>query len=104
MNISKKNAACTTSFERKISIAHAHNKHERNEIEKRKLKKLYEETKYGCEAGAWQKDDGRIVKYWTCPNARKWLKRCCSKATRKMKEVADGSAYKRIFDYWWSLT
>ena len=84
-------------------MAHAHNKHESSEIGKRKLEKLYDKTKNGYGAGAWKKDDGRIVRYWVCPNARKWLKRCCSKAARKAEHIADGSAYKRIFDYWWNL-
>lgn len=85
-------------------MAHTQNRYESVEIGKRKLEKLYEETKNGYGAGAWKDDNGHIKKYWVCPNARRWLKRCCSKAARKSKNIANGSAYKKAFDYWWSLT
>lgn len=85
-------------------MAHAKNRHESNEIEKKKLRKLYEETKNGYGAGAWKDDDGRIKKYWVSPDAKKYLKRLCSKAARKTENLSDGSVYKRSFDYWWTLT
>ena len=33
----------------------------------------------------------------------KWLKRVAAKATRKVKDVNNGSLYKKAFDLWWEL-
>ena len=83
-------------------MKHPSNKHERKLIEKHKLYKLYEETKRMCRAGAW--DNGkRIIKYYVLPYRKKYIKKQCSKRTRKMKDISNGCAYKKCYDYWWEL-
>lgn len=72
----------------------------------RRLKKLFEETKYAYGAGAWYSDrKKRYIKY-SCHN--EWLKTHCRRVTRRrMKQDEDsyqkGNKYKRRYDYWWEL-
>ena len=82
-------------------VKHPMNKKERNDIEKHKIKKLAEDTSYWCGAGAYFDDyKNRYIRYWY---RKKWLKRVAAKATRKMKDVTNGSLYKKAFDLWWEL-
>ena len=83
-------------------MKHPSNKHERKLIEKHKLYKLYEETKRMCRAGAW--DNGkRIIKYYVLPHRKKYIKKQCSKRTRKTKDISNGCSYKKCYDYWCEL-
>lgn len=84
-------------------MAHPMNKKERNDIEKRKLENLYAATKNGYGSGAYKKADGRIARYWCLPKERRLLRRICAKAARHMKDIPDGAAYKKAYDFWWSL-
>ena len=71
----------------------------------RRLKKLYNETKYSYGAGAWYDEDkGRYIKY-SCggKNYKKYLKKLCSKKARKYKGDMQNCDYKKTFDYWWEL-
>lgn len=85
-------------------MAHAANKHERRAIGQRKLKQLYEATKnaYGG-GGAWKNEENRIVQYWDCPGAKRFLKRHSAKIIRKTTVISNGMAYRKAFDYWWAL-
>lgn len=80
--------------------------HRRKTEDKRRLKRLYEETKHQYGTGVWYSDKkNRFIRY-SCHNA--WLKRYCSKITRtRMKNILENSnskaEYKKIFDYWWIL-
>jgi hypothetical protein len=80
--------------------------HQRKSEDKRRLKRLYEETKNGYGAGAWYNDKkDRLIKY-SCHST--WLKRYCSKITRtRMKTIFENPRekcnYKKYFDYWWIL-
>ena len=80
--------------------------HRRKSEDKRRLKKLYEETKHQYGTGVWYNDKkNRFIRY-SCHNT--WLKRHCSKITRtRMKNILENSnskaEYKKIFDYWWIL-
>ena len=85
-------------------MAHASNKHERLEIKRRKLKKLYEATKNACGGGgAWKNDENRIVQYWDSPGAKRFLKRHSAKVIRKATTISNGMAYRKAFDDWWAL-
>lgn len=55
-----------------------------------------------CRAGAYH-NSNRIVKYYVLPYRKKYIKKQCSKRTRKMKDISNGCAYKKCYDYWWEL-
>ena len=72
--------------------------------EKRKLKKLYEETKRYVYAGAYYNEDKeRYVKYSF--NNRYTRKRANKKVRRLPIEdtVSDGNSYRKVFDYKWEI-
>ena len=80
---------------------HPRNKGERFEIGKRKLEKLAYETKHSYRGGVYYDDyKGRILRYWI---GKRFLKKERSKATRRMKDISNGSMYKKAFDYWWAV-
>jgi len=80
--------------------------HRRKSEDKRRLKRLYEETKFRYGVGVWYSDKkDRFIRY-SCHTA--WLKKYCSKITRKrMKTIFENSKskaeYRKIFDYWHAL-
>lgn len=79
--------------------------YKRKQEDKRRLKKLYEKTKYGYGAGAWfSEKKGRYIRY-SCHN--EWLKTRCRRMTRrKMKNIDishKGNEYKKLYDYWWKI-
>lgn len=79
-------------------MRHPANKKDRIDIERHKIKKLAEDT---SGASAYFDDyKNRYIRYWY---RKKWLKRVAAKATRKMKDVTNGSLYKKAFDFWWEL-
>lgn len=84
-------------------MAHPRNKKERSEIETRKREKLYAATKNSYGSGAYKKLDGRIVRYWFLPNDRRFLRRICARAARHTADLPNGAAYKKTYDFWWSL-
>ena len=77
----------------------------RSQERKRRLKKLYDETKNSYGAGAWfDEKKGRYIKY-SCGGrqCKRHLKRLSSKKARKYQGDLKGCDYKKIFDYWCEL-
>ncbi len=73
--------------------------------EKRRLKKLYNETKYGYGVGAfYDENKNRIIKY-SCHN--KWTKEHCRRMIRRRLKNKfgnySGCIYKKLYDYWWEI-
>lgn len=105
------------------------NRYERKMRYKRKLEQLVEECHSGYIGGAWYvitkekynewnprentyydyaKDNYKFIKRTYranhAPGASGYLKKLASRKFRRYKgELADGCAYKKIFDYWWEL-
>lgn len=78
----------------------------RSKERNRRLKKLYDKTKnyYGC--GVWYNDKkGRYIRYYpsNVTGYTKYLRRLSNRKVRKTKDIPNGNAYKRVFDYWWEL-
>ena len=74
--------------------------------EKRKLKKLHEETKNSCLGGAYYDDrKKRIVKYSlnSGSGTTKAIRRQANKRIRKQDEAYQGGEYKKAYDYWWEI-
>ena len=71
----------------------------------RRLKKLYEETKYSYGAGAWYDErKKRYIKYSVgSKEIKKYLKKLSSRKARRYKGEMQNCDYKRTFDYWWEL-
>ena len=82
-------------------MKHPTNKKERVDIHKHKLKKLLDDTKHQYGAGAYYDEaKGRIIQYWF---NKKYLKKVAAKTARKVKDISNGSLYKRVYDLWWEL-
>ena len=80
--------------------------HKRSVEDKRRLKKLYEDTKNNYCSGAWYDEKkNRYIRY-TCQN--EWFKTYSRRIVRrKLKNDEDlihGNSYKKIFDYRWTVT
>ena len=80
--------------------------HKRSTEDKRRLKRLYDETKNSYGAGAYFNErKNRYIRY-SCHN--EWFKTYSRKIVRrKLKNNEDlihGNSYKKIFDYWWTIT
>lgn len=73
--------------------------------DKRRMKKTYEETKYGYGPGVWYDNDKE--RYIRLDFTNKWLKHYCRRVTRRRLKNADVSSHrayeKRFYEYWWSL-
>lgn len=98
------------------------NKYERNKKYKHKLKRIannprrypagaYYVVDKGCHWSLhqdyydWIHENGKYVKRCYRPSYSGWLKKQASKKFRRYNgELANGCAYKKIFDYWWELT
>ena len=79
--------------------------------EKRRLEKLYEETRTYYACGVYQNDkrDGilaRVYPYSTGhPNNKKWWRRHSNRKYRRNKnEFLNRGEHKKIFDLWWTLS
>lgn len=77
----------------------------KSEKNKKKLKKLAEETYNTCPTGAfYDEKKKRYIRYY---RGNKWLKVHCRRMTRrKLKNtvvIYDKSQYKKLYDYWWEL-
>lgn len=92
-----------TRRERSIKMSYR-----RSQQEKKKLKKLYEETKTSYGSGAYfDKDKKRYIRYTSCSApVRKQYKRQNVRNFRrnKVKVPARGCKYKRFYDFWWNIT
>lgn len=80
-------------------------RHNEKMVEKRKLKRTYAATHSRYGSGVWYDDrKQRYVRiYIGSPGYGKFLRRISNKRLRKDKRLYQGSAYKRIYDYWWEL-
>lgn len=79
----------------------------RSQEQKRRLHKLYLETKnyYGC--GVWFDENKQIyVRYYSSgkkSGKTKFYRRVSNKKVRKSEEVFSYNQYRKLFDYWWTL-
>lgn len=79
--------------------------YKRKQIEKHKLKKLYDETWHSYSAGAYYDDrKNRFIKY-SCHN--RWLRAHCRRISRrrmnKEGNLYSRGSYNRVYDYWREL-
>lgn len=81
--------------------------HRRKAMERRKLKKLHDETWNSVFAGAyWNDRKQRYVRFYTCrtPGYTKYLRRLSNRRVRHSLDVPmRGSGYRKHYDYWWEL-
>lgn len=78
----------------------------RSRQERRRLKKLYEQTKYSGCGGAWYDDEKqRYIRYFSSnkPGYTKMLRRISNRKVRKSKELLNYGLYRKTYDYWWIL-
>lgn len=78
------------------------NKYSRKMKEKQKLKKLVSQNSYFYSEK--ESENGEI--YYTrfyLSGCRKFAKRMTSKKNRKVTYLSNGAAYRRNFDYWYTL-
>lgn len=77
----------------------------RKQEEKRRLNKLYNETRNSYGAGAYYDyEKNRIIKY-SCHRKQEKL-HCRRMIRRRLKNQTgcySGCIYKRFYDYWWSI-
>ena len=75
--------------------------------ENRRLKKLYDETKRHCVAGAWYNEDKkRLIKFSQPTERKRFAKRRSVKRIRSSSdELISGKGLRanRLFDYKWEL-
>lgn len=78
----------------------------RSKEDKRRLAKLYYETKSQYGSGAYYDDDKRrYIRYYPAQvGFTKFLKRYSNKRARKSSEIPQYSGHKKNTDYWWILT
>lgn len=79
--------------------------------EKRRLKKLYDETKTRYGSGAWYSErKNRYIRYSLSDgnrsgNLKRYFSRVGNRRIRRLNdELPKKSLYKRYFDLWWTLT
>ena len=79
--------------------------YKRKQEEKRRLKKLYEKTKYGYCAGAWYDERKKRIIRYSChiKSEKKWCKRLTRRKLNRLSENYSNCAYKKIYDYWWQI-
>ena len=79
--------------------------YQRKQEEKRRLKKLYDKSKFLYGMGAyWDEDKNRFIRY-SCHN--RLTKLYCRRITRKRLKnnynCYSDCLYKRLYDYWWEI-
>lgn len=89
------------------------NKRYRRNVERRKKKKLYEETKYSYPSAVYEHEDGSLRRCYFAQNAKRHYKKISNKKFRKNSnktlrtfgtlEVPRGNKYRKVFDYWWEI-
>lgn len=84
--------------------------YKRKQEEKRRLKRLFEETKNHCSGGVYYSDHkGRLVRYSLSDRGRheksktKYWKNRSNRKIRKLHDVFNHGEYKKLYDYWWIL-
>ena len=79
----------------------------RNLQEKRKLEKLFAETRNKYARGVWYDKDRDMLFRYSVSDHSKWPKfyrKQTNKRVRKCPYLVDGCHYKKLLDYWWQLT
>ena len=75
--------------------------------ENRRLKKLYDETKWNCFAGAWYSEaKKRLIKFSQPTERKKFAKRQSVKRIRSSNDElisGKGCRANRLFDYKWEV-
>ena len=81
--------------------------HKRKTEEKRRLRRLYDETKNSYGAGAYfDERKNRYVRYSVSGRGgrAKYLRMVGNRKVRRAKKTSDHGGYRKVFDYWWELT
>lgn len=79
--------------------------------EKRRLEKLYDETKTGYGVGCYHNDKrgGILMRYYPYStnhdNNKKWWRKHSNRRFRRnwKDDILNGNLHKRSFDLWWTL-
>ena len=79
--------------------------HRRARQDRKKLRRLYDETKNQYGAGVWYDEQKhRFIRYSTGSGGRAaFLKKQSNKRVRRKADVGSHNAYRRHFDYRWEL-
>lgn len=77
----------------------------RSQQESKRIKKLYTQTKNKYGRGVYyDKIKERHVRYYISKRGRgKWLRRQSNKKVRKSSRLPNFCAYRRKYDYWWTI-
>jgi hypothetical protein len=73
---------------------------------RRRLERLYVQTKYSCGSGAWYDEDkDRYVKFTasSTPGYAKLLRHYSNKKVRRAKDIGAHADYRKCYDYRWVL-
>ena len=73
---------------------------------RKKLTKTYEETKNSYGSGVWYDEERGMYKKYTASNTpgyAKMLRRISNKKVRKSADVGSHGAYRKNYDYKWTL-
>jgi len=81
--------------------------HRRSLEDRRRLKRLYEETRHWIGGGAYfNSQKGRYIRYtWNKHRHPKCLRRCGHRKIRHLRDtdIPQGARYRQAYDYWWNL-
>lgn len=78
------------------------NRYERKRLSQVKMKKLYDKGVYFVSDRSNKK--GKVYyKRFYLSGMRKFCKKETNRKYRKSKELLQGCAYRRLYDYWWTL-
>ena len=80
--------------------------HKLKQEDKRRLERLYEQTRHSLDGGAcYDKRKGRLIRYtWNKGTGlTKHLRHCGNHAVRRAGLALHGAQYRRLFGYWWKL-
>jgi hypothetical protein len=73
---------------------------------KRRLKKLYNETKNSCKAGAYYDEDrDMFIKFSPRRKSKyaKYLRKVSNRKVRRYSKDLKYGSYRKVYDYWWEL-
>ena len=100
-------------FEPSNKRTNVRNKRARNRKKHQKLNKLYKDTSHSYPPAVIQDEDGSLRRFYCSQGAKKYFKKYSNKKLRRYsnKELQilgaqtamKGNAYRKVFDYWWTL-
>ena len=73
---------------------------------KRRLLKLYNETKYKYGSGVfYDEDKNRYIRYSPSKKSSvpRWLRKQSNRKYRRHRDILNHNLYKKVYDYWWEL-